>query len=525
MANSQDSPRLFEELEELEGPAAAVAPKPAEAPCNLKLRSANRDQLKAVTIDVEQLIPATHKARAIWYLTGKMDLSAFFQGLASVAGGRGRRPWDPRLLVSVWLYALSEGITSSREIERLMEWEPGLMWLGAIEPVNHTSLNEFRKSKKEALDEVFAQLLVMLEGEGLVNLERVMVDGTKVAAQAGRDTFRREKTLQQRLAAAREAVRQLGKPGENEAPGVRRAAQERAAREQEQRLEQALKEMKSQQSEKKTEAEQGEVRVSLSDPEARIMKHGDGTIGPAYNLQICTDAKEKVIVGMEVNQCSADAPALRGALEDVGERMGRAPQQAVVDGGYTSKDNIILAEERKIDLIGSVGDPGQRVANALKSSGIGAGFGPGGFVQIEGTNCLQCPAGKPLAYVRQSQKRHTRYAQYRASAADCAACAMKSQCCPKGAGKGRTVSLVVQEHAAVTAFRQKMEQAAAKAIYKQRGAVAEFPNAWIKDKINLRKFRLRGLAKVATEALWACFTYNVMIWERLVWRKIFTATA
>jgi len=54
--------------------------------------------------------------------------------------------------------------------------------------------------------------------------------------------------------------------------------------------------------------------------------------------------------------------------------------------------------------------------------------------------------------------------------------------------------------------------------------VAEFPNAWLKDKINLWKFRLRGLAKVATEALWACFTYNVMVWERLVWRKTFTAT-
>ena len=129
-----------------------------------------------------------------------------------------------------------------------------------------------------------------------------------------------------------------------------------------------------------------------------------------------------------------------------------------------------------------------------------------------------------MEYVRQSQKRHTRYAQYEAQAADCAACAMKSQCCPKREGKGRTVSVVVKEHAAVTAFRRKRERAEAKAIDKQPGAVAEFPNAWIQDKINLWKFRLRGLAKVATEALWACFTYTVMVWERRVWRgKIFTA--
>ncbi len=522
MPDAQQTPRLFEEPD---GPAPAAPAKARQAPCNLKLHSPVREQLKVVTLDVEQLIPPTHKARAIWHLTGMMDLSAFFVGLSSVAGGRGRRPWDPRLLLSVWLYGLSEGITSSREIERLMEWEPGLMWLGAIEPVNHATLNEFRKSKRAALDEAFTQLLVLLEGEGLVDLERMMLDGTKVAAQAGRDTFRREKTLRERLEKAREVVQRLGKQGDNEAAGLRRAAQVRAAREQEGRLELAVKELESVQADKPTEAEKAAVRISLSDPEARIMKHGDGALGPAYNVQLSTDAREKVIVGLQVNQCSADAPALEQALDGVEERMGRAPRQVVVDGGYTSKDNILLAETRKIDLIGSPGDAGQRVANAMKSSGIAPGFEPGAFVQIEGTNCLQCPAGQQLDYVRQSQKRHTRYAQYQAQAAACAACAMKGQCCPKSAGKGRTVSVVVKEPEAVTAFRQKMEQAESKAVYKQRGAVAEFPNAWLKDKIKLRQFRLRGLTKVAIEALWACFTYNVMVWERLVWRKTFTAMA
>lgn len=495
-------------------------------PCHLKLRSPNRDQLKVVTIDVEQLIPATHKARAIWYLTGKMDLAPFFEGLCAVEGGRGRAPWDPRLLVSVWVYALSEGISSTREIEARMEWEPGLMWLGAIEAVNHTTLNNFRNSKREALNELFSQLLAMLEEAGLVSLERVMHDGTKIEAQAGSDSFRRDQTVRKRLQAAREVVRRLEQQPEGERKGRRWAAQERAAREQEQRLEKALEELQSLQAGKSTEKEKAEVRVSLSDPEARIMKHGDQAIGPAYNVQITTDAQEKVIVGVQVNQCSADAPALPEALAEVERRMGRAPSQVVVDGGYTSQDNMIVAAERNIDLIGSLGDADQRVANALKSSGIGAGFEPSAFVQIEGTKCLQCPAGKPLVYVRQSQKRHTRYAQYQARASECAACARKSQCCPKSAGKGRTVSVVVKEHEAVTKFRRKMQQAEAKEIYKQRGAVAEFPNAWIKDKINLWKFRLRGLKKAATEALWACFTYNVMVWERLVWRqKKLTAAA
>jgi transposase len=520
----ETAPRLFEDLEV---PGEALQPSAAEGgvPCHLKLRTANRRQLKTVVLDVEQLIPETHKARAIWHLTGKLDLSRFYQGLCGVEGGRGRAAWDPRLLVSVWVYALSEGVSSTREIEKRMEWEPGLMWLGGTEAVNHTTLNNFRQAHGEALRELFAQLLALLEQAGLMSLERVMHDGTKIEAQAGSDTFRREKTVRERLAKARELVRRLEQEPEGERKGRQEAARERALREQHGRLEKALEELQRLQAQQ-PEKEQAQVRVSLSDPEARIMKHGDQAIGPAYNLQITTDAKEKVIVGMQVNQCSSDAPALEQALAEVEQGLGRLPRQVVVDGGYTTQDNVILAAEREIDLIGSLGDQERRVANALKSAGIAAEFGPSAFVQMEGKKSLRCPAGKELAYVGQSQKKHRRCAQYRAQASDCGACALRSQCCAKSRGKGRMVSKVVQEHEALRRFRQKMQQAEAQQIYKQRGPVAEFPNAWIKDKIKLWKFRLRGLKKAATEALWACFTYNVMVWERLVWReKRFTAAA
>jgi hypothetical protein len=59
---------------------------------------------------------------------------------------------------------------------------------------------------------------------------------------------------------------------------------------------------------------------------------------------------------------------------------------------------------------------------------------------------------------------------------------------------------------------------AAQAIYRLRGAVAEFPNAWLKAKIGLRQFRVRGLKKVRGEALWACLAYNLLQWVRLRWK-------
>ena len=62
-----------------------------------------------------------------------------------------------------------------------------------------------------------------------------------------------------------------------------------------------------------------------------------------------------------------------------------------------------------------------------------------------------------------------------------------------------------------------MDTPEAKEIYKQRGPTAEFPNAWIKEKLKLRQFRLRGLSKIGMECVWACLTYNIQSWIRLRW--------
>jgi hypothetical protein len=72
---------------------------------------------------------------------------------------------------------------------------------------------------------------------------------------------------------------------------------------------------------------------------------------------------------------------------------------------------------------------------------------------------------------------------------------------------------------AMRAFIDKMKTEAAQAVYRLRGAVAEFPNAWIKTKIGLRQFRVRGPRKVLCEAPWACLTHNIQQWTRLCWRQ------
>src|SRR5579863_8924094 len=114
-------------------------------------------------VDLDRLIAQDHPARIIWEVSGGMDLSRFESGRKSKEGQTGRPCWSPRLLVSVWVYCYTLGVSSARGIERSMEHEPGLRWLCAGETVNYHSLSDFRVDHKEALQELFAQFLALLE--------------------------------------------------------------------------------------------------------------------------------------------------------------------------------------------------------------------------------------------------------------------------------------------------------------------------------------------------------------------------
>ena len=91
------------------------------------------------------------------------------------------------------------------------------------------------------------------------------------------------------------------------------------------------------------------------------------------------------------------------------------------------------------------------------------------------------------------------------------------ECCPTALRSGRTV-VRSEPNPILSAFRQKMQTETYQQHYRKRSEVAEFPNAWLKEKLGLRRLRLSGLAKVAAESLWAVVTYNIQQWIRLIWR-------
>ena len=173
----------------------SAPPGPEEERGEPRLKRVNRNQLLLRTVDVEQLVEADHAVRAIWELVGRLDLSRFQEPIAAVEGRAGRPAWDPHLLISLWVYAYSEGVSSAREVERRAAYHPAYQWLTGLQAVNHHTLSDFRVQHQAALDRLFADLLAALSAEGLISLEQVMHDGTKVKAAASGKSFRREETL------------------------------------------------------------------------------------------------------------------------------------------------------------------------------------------------------------------------------------------------------------------------------------------------------------------------------------------
>lgn len=476
-----------------------------------RVKVINRQQLLLRPVDVDQLVGWDHPVRGIWELVGGLDLSRYYADIEAVEGVAGRSAYDPQLLISLWIYAYSQGVSSARQISRLTNYDPAYQWLTGMEGVNYHTLADFRVRHQEGLDELFVQVLGVLSAEGLVTLQRVMHDGTKVKACAGGDTFRREDRLRAHLDLARRQVEQMGDPRAEGSSRRQQKARQRAVREKQQRLQCALQELGKIRV-GKTAEEAKQCRASGSDPQARIMKHGDGGYAPSYNVQISTDATAKVIVGVAVSQSASDYGLLEPAVQTIATNLGEFPQQVVVDGGFTCGQTIVQMQQKEIDLIGSLpekrGEPIQGVADPA--------FRLEAFDYRAEENCFICPAGKTLAYRSKEKHRGGMRYRYQAAAADCQLCPFKPRCCPK-AGQGRWLMHQVDDPA-VVAFREKMQTSQAKEIYKQRGAVAEFPNLWIKTKIALRQFRVRGLHKVEIEARWACLTYNIQQWIRLCWR-------
>jgi transposase len=334
----------------------------------VRLRTPERRQMAWVPQCTDDLVGPTHPVRTVAAVAAKLDLSGFREAIQAREGVAGRDATDPELLVALWLYASIRGIGSARELARRCEESAPFRWLCGGVGVNHRLLSDFRTDHAPALDELFTQVIASLVEQDLVTVSRVSQDGVRVRVSAGSGSFRREERLRKLLAESQKHVEELRRQVEEPEKlagqaAQKKAAQRRAAEDRQKRLEQALAqlpELKRQQQERANRAGQGkygqkirakELRVSTSDPEARVMKMANGGYNAAFNVQLATDARSRAIVGVEVSNEGCDAAGLSEPMrEQVEQRSGRKVEQHLLDGGYLRGEDIERAHAQKVEL-------------------------------------------------------------------------------------------------------------------------------------------------------------------------------
>lgn len=418
---------------------------------------ADRTQLQWDMIDLEGLLASDHRARLVWRFVESLDLLPFYDLIKAREGEAGRPPPDPAVLVALWLYATLEGVGSARELDRLTHRDVAYRWLCGGVPVNYHGLSDFRVGHGELLDRLLSESVAALMAEGLVDLEEVAIDGTKVRASAGKGSFVGSDGLAkaERLASERVASLKAELDADPAASTRRkRAAQGRAARDLAARADKARAALERLKAEKaarakrhgKEEAGKGDPKVSLTDPEARFMRFADGAVRPGYNVQIGA-TRHGVIVSVMESDRRNDAGLAVPMVDDIERRYGRAPQRILVDTTYATVANVAALGAREQGAIVVYAPPPEERDDV-----------------------------KPATLRRRAAAR-------------------------------------AKEPQAVKDWRSRMATADAQAVYRRRRRI-ELVNAHVKNR-GFGWLNVRGLLKARAIALWHALAHNILTIHRL----------
>lgn len=318
----------------------------------VRVKRPQRSQIQWRDAALDQMIPKDHRVRAVWAYVDSLDLKPLYRKIQAVEGGVGRDAVDPKILMALWMFAIIEGVSSARHLARLCERDLAYMWICGEVGVNYHLLADFRTAHGEFLDHLLTDTIATLMYQNIVTLETVAQDGMRVRANAGSSSFRRKKSLEECRQEAAEQVKKLHDEttddSDNDASNARRrAAAERAAAERAQRVEEALKNLAElqEQKEKRKKGSGEEARCSTTDPEARNIKMGDGGFRPAYNVQFASDGDTRMIVSVDVTNNGSDGGQMAPMHKTVCETYGKVPDNYVVDGGFSTNEDITQVEK------------------------------------------------------------------------------------------------------------------------------------------------------------------------------------
>ena len=323
---------------------------------DIRIRRAERGQAGFELVDLESLVVEDHPVRAVWSFVEGLDLGPLYDRIKARGETPGRPATDPQILLALWLYATVDGIGSARALDRLCVHHSIYRWICGGVSVNHTLLSEFRADSGDFLDQLLTSSLAALMAEGLVTLEEVITDGTKVRAAASRSSMRRVDRLAELQAQAEERVRMLRRELDADpAAGERRRLQHRVkgAEDRARRIAAALAKRPAAAPKQKEQAVDTDdpppdgtnskkpkpPRMSTTDPDAKLMKMADGAVRPAYNVQVTSACG--FVVAIEAGEQRNDLGLAPAMVAQVERRCGTSPERLLADVGAMTAPNIV----------------------------------------------------------------------------------------------------------------------------------------------------------------------------------------
>lgn len=302
-------------------------------------------------------LPPSHPARVLWEVVGTLDLRSFLRGTKAVEGAVGRKTLSPRMKLVLWLYAISTGVGSAREIARRVRSDDAYRWIVGDLKVGHHALSAFRVEHGAALDELMTDILASLMYKGVVSLDVVAQDGIRIRAAATAPSFRRrESLLACREQAALHLKATLAQADDPAYTRAQHAAREAAARDFQQRVEEAIATVDELQRTRTPSAKP--ARASTTDAEARVMKMADGGFRPAYNVRMATAGAPlggpRTIVGVQVTNVGSDMGSIAPMLDEIKWRTGQLPRTLLADANHAAHDCIRAADAAGVEALVAV---------------------------------------------------------------------------------------------------------------------------------------------------------------------------
>lgn len=307
-------------------------------------KGVDRDQLVLFPESLDEYVPEDSPVRLIDAFAERLDLASLgFRGVETQEDGR--PSYDPRALLKVLIYGYFYGARSSRRMERECRVNVEVMWLmGKLTP-DHNTLSRFRKDNIRCMKPVFREFNKFCLDMDMFSLDYVSIDGSKFRAVNSKDRNftlnklddrlkRLDAHIDEYLAALEESdgEEDCRKLTREELEGKLAKLQERKAR-----YERYLKEME----------ESGASQMSLTDPDAKLMKENNG-FGVGYNAQTAVDAESHLIAGFEMTNQPTDYGLLTGVASEVKEDFGVDVLEATADKGYQDPADMANALENGI---------------------------------------------------------------------------------------------------------------------------------------------------------------------------------